>query len=182
MGIVAQVIGTVGIALLLASTLVRRRVLLLGLDAVGSLVMGIHWALLGATAAVGISIIVVAMDLAGTDPRRAWGRLVIIGALPVACLVVALVWSGPADLLALIGMAAIAGSRLSRGQIRLRALATASAVPWGLYGVIMGSIPQMIFSTVYFIAMGISVVRIARGTWHPRPAAGEATILPPDGP
>jgi len=120
--ILAQLVGAVGIALLLSSTLMRRRVMLLALDAGGSAVMGIHWALLGGTAGIAISAVVVVMDLAGTDPRDPRGRLVLIASLPVTAVLLAVFWTGPVDILAGLGLLGIALSRLSAGQIRLRAL------------------------------------------------------------
>jgi hypothetical protein len=161
----------VGIALLLASTLMRRRAMLLGLDAAGSLVMGIHWALLGATAAVAISVVVAAMDIAGTDPRSARGRAVIWGSIPLTVVLLGVFWSGPVDLIAGLGLLLIALSRLSQGQVRLRALAMAASAPWIAYGVILVSIPQVIFSVAYAVAMGVSIVRIRRGGWQPRASA-----------
>ena len=179
--IIAQLVGVVGIALLLASTFMRRRSMLLGLDAAGSLVMGIHWMMLGATAAVAISVVVAAMDLAGTDPRSPRGRAVIWASMPVTALLMAIFWSGPVDLLAGLGLLAIAASRLSRGQIRLRALAMAASAPWIAYGILLMSIPQVAFSAAYFVAMGASIIRIRRGNWRPRASAADPVILPADG-
>ena len=182
--ILAQLVGAVGIALLLSSTFMRRRVLLLALDAAGSAVMGIHWALLGGTAGIAISAVVVVMDLAGTDPRNPRGRLVLIASLPVTAVLLAVFWTGPVDILAGLGLLGIALSRLSAGQIRLRALSMAACVPWISYGVLMVSIPQIAFSAAYFVFMGVSILRIRSGRW-PMPAAttaADAAILPADGP
>lgn len=180
--LIAQAVGVVGIALLLASTLMRTRAMLLALDAAGSLVMGIHWALLGGTAAIAISAVVVVMDFAGTDPRSARGRAIIWLSIPVTAILIAVFWSGPVDLIAALGMLGIAASRLSYGQVRLRALAMAACVPWIIYGVILVSIPQVTFSVLYFIGMGVSIARIRSGRWQPRTPAADAAILPADGP
>lgn len=180
--IIAQLVGVVGISLLLASTFMRRRAMLLALDAAGSLVMGIHWALLGATAAVAISVVVAAMDLAGTDPRNPRGRAVIWASMPVTAILLVVFWSGPVDVLAGLGLLAIALSRLSRGQIRLRALAMAASAPWIAYGIVLVSIPQVAFSAAYFVAMGVSIIRIRRGNWNAGASAGDRAILPADGP
>lgn len=169
--IIAQLIGVVGIALLLASTFMRRRGMLLAFDAAGSVVMGIHWTLLGATAAVVISVVVAVMDIAGTDPRNPRGRAVVWASIPVTAVLLAVFWNGPVDIFAGLGLLALAASRLSMGQIRLRALAMAASVPWVIYGVILVSIPQVAFSVAYFVAMGISIVRIRRGNWRPRASA-----------
>ena len=180
--VIAQFVGALGIALLLASTFMRRRRMLLVLDAAGSAVMGVHWALLGGTAAIAISALVVVMDLAGTDPRDPRGWLVIWASLPVTAVLLALLWSGPVDLFAALGMLGIAASRLSSGQVRLRALAMASCVPWIAYGVVMMSIPQVAFSVAYFVAMGVSILRIRSGRWRAPTPAADAAILPADGP
>lgn len=169
--IIAQLVGALGISLLLASTLMRTRPMLLAVDAAGSLVMGVHWALLGAPAAVAISVVVAVMDLAGTDPRDPRGRVVVWASVPVTALLLGVFWGGPVDLLAGLGLLALAASRLSMGQVRLRALAMASSVPWMAYGAMLMSIPQMAFSAAYFVAMGISIVRIRRGNWRPRASA-----------
>ena len=179
--IIAQLVGVVGIALLMASTLMRRRAALLALDAGGSAVMGIHWALLGGTAAIAISAVVVVMDIAGTDPRNSRGRLVIIASLPLTAIFLGVFWTGIVDVFAALGMLGIALSRLSRGQVRLRALAMAASVPWIAYGVILVSFPQIAFSAAYFVAMGISILRIRRGRWRAALPAADAAILPRDG-
>ncbi len=179
---IAQLVGVVGIALLLASTLVRRRAMLLGLDATGSLVMGIHWGILGATAAVAISMVVAAMDIAGTDPRSTRGRAVIWASIPVTGVLLVVFWNGPVDLIAGLGLLLIALSRLSQGQVRLRALAMVASAPWITYGVILMSIPQVAFSMSYFVAMGVSIVRIRSGRWSPRTSAADRAILRADGP
>ena len=180
--IIAQLVGVVGISLLLASTFMRRRALLLGLDAAGSLVMGIHWALLGATAGVAISVVVAAMDIAGTDPRNPRGRAVVWASIPVTAILLVVLWSGPMDLLAGLGLLGIAMSRLSPGQIRLRALAIAASVPWIAYGIVLMSIPQVVFSAAYMVAMGVSIARIRRGNWRARASAENRANLSADGP
>lgn len=179
--IVAQAVGVIGIALLLASTLMRTRRMLLAFDAAGSTVMGVHWALLGGTAAIAISAIVVVMDLAGTDPRSARGRAIIWLSIPVTAILIIVFWSGLVDVFAGLGMLGIAASRLSYGQIRLRALAMAACIPWIVYGAILLSIPQIAFSALYFIGMGVSIIRIRRGRWQPRTPAADVAILPADG-
>jgi len=180
--IMAQLVGVVGIGLLMTSTLMRRRSALLAFDAGGSAVMGIHWALLGGTAAIAISAVVVVMDLAGTDPRNPRGRFVIIASLPLTAIFLAIFWTGIVDVFAALGMLGIALSRLSPGQVRLRALAMAACVPWIAYGVILVSIPQIAFSAAYFVAMGISILRIRRGRWRPATPSADAAILHGDGP
>ena len=179
--IVAQAVGVIGIALLLSSTLMRTRAMLLAFDAAGSLVMGIHWALLGGTAAIAISAVVVVMDFAGSDPRSARGRAIIWLSIPVTAVLIIIFWSGPADIAAALGMLGIAASRLSFGQVRLRALAMAACVPWIVYGTILLSIPQVVFSVLYFVGMGVSILRIRGGRWQPRTRAADAAILPADG-
>ena len=52
----------------------------------------------------------------------------------------------------------------------------------GILVVINWSLPQVIFSTAYFIAMGVSILRITRGDWRHRTAAADTAILPADGP
>ncbi len=180
--ILAQGVGLIGVSLLLASTMMRGRRMLLALDAAGSAVMGVHWALLGGTAAIAISALVVVMDVAGADPRGARGRLVIWASLPATAVLLAVLWSGPADILAALGMLGIAASRLSFGQIRLRALAIASCVPWIAYGAVLLSIPQVVFSVAYAIAMVISIRRIRSGHWQVPTPTADAAILPADGP
>ncbi|NBQ44403.1 MAG: hypothetical protein EBU23_18560, partial [Mycobacteriaceae bacterium] len=72
-------------------------------------------------------------------------------------------------------------SRASRSQVQLRFIAMVGCIPWGLFGLVHGSIPQVVFSTIYFFAMGISIIRIKRGHWVPRTAPGDAAMMRADG-
>jgi len=65
--------------------------------------------------------------------------------------------------------------------VRLRVLAMIGGIPWGLFGLVHGSIAQMAFSSVYIVAMGASIIRIRRGTWQPTTSAAERDSLPSDG-
>ena len=71
---------------------------------------------------------------------------------------------------------------LSRSQVRLRFIAMIGCIPWGLFGLVHGSIPQVAFSTIYFFAMGISIIRIMRGNWQPRQAPDDVAMMRADGP
>lgn len=180
--IIVQLIGLLGYGLLLASTLARRRLVLLGIDAGGGGVLILHWALLGAIAGVTMNALYTAVDVAGFDPRSRRGRIALIASVPVAVALVMVFWQGPSDLLAGAGLLFAIASRSSPGQIRLRTLAMVGCIPWGLFGVVHGSIPQIAFSSIYAVAMGVSIVRIRRGTWRPRATAEDAGILPANGP
>lgn len=178
--IITQVVGFVGYGLLLGATLARRRLRLLAIDATGGAVLILHWAMLGAIAGVTMNALYTAIDLAGFDPTSRRGRLMLAAAVPATALLTLLFWQGPTDLLAAAGVLFAVASRASRSQVRLRALAMAGCIPWGIFGVINMSIPQIIFSTVYFVAMGWSIVRIRRG-WEPEASAARSGILPADG-
>lgn len=179
--IVTQAIGFVGYGLLLGATLARRRAWLLAIDASGGAVLILHWALLGAIAGVTMNALYTAVDVAGVNPDSRRGRIALAASVPIAIALVVVFWAGPSDLLAGAGLLFAIASRASRNQVQLRFIAMIGCIPWGLFGLVHGSIPQMVFSTVYFIAMGVSIVRIRRGTWQPRASAAERGILPADG-
>ena len=180
--VITQLVGFLGYGLLLGATLARRRLSLLAIDASGGAVLIVHWAMLGALAGVTMNALYTAVDVAGFDPRSTRGKMILAGAVPMTAALVVVFWQGPADLLAAAGVLFAIASRASVGQVQLRALAMIGCIPWGIFGVINWSLPQVIFSTVYFIAMGISILRITRGDWRPRTRAADAAILPADGP
>jgi hypothetical protein len=178
--ILTQLVGFVGYGLLLGATLARGRLRLLAIDASGGTVLVGHWLMLGALAGVTMNALYTAIDLAGLDPTSRRGRMLLVAAVPAAALLTWAFWQGPADLLATAGVLFAVASRASRSQVRLRGLAMVGCIPWGLFGVVNMSIPQIIFSAVYFVAMGWSIVRIRRG-WAPQASAVEGAILPADG-
>jgi len=180
--VLTQLVGFLGYGLLLGATLARRRLSLLAIDASGGAVLIVHWAMLGALAGVTMNALYTAVDIAGFDPRSRRGRVVLAAAVPATAALVVVFWQGPADLLAAAGVLFAIASRASTGQVRLRALAMIGCIPWGIFGVINWSLPQVIFSTAYFIAMGVSILRITRGDWRHRTAAADTAILPADGP
>ncbi len=179
--IITQATGFLGYGLLLGATLARRRLRLLAVDASGGAVLMLHWALLGAASGVSMNGLYTAVDVAGVDPSSRRGRIALAAAVPVAIVLVIAFWAGPSDLLAGAGLLFAIASRASRDQVRLRVLAMIGAIPWGLFGLVHGSIAQMAFSSVYIVAMGASIIRIRRGTWQPRTSAAERDSLPPDG-
>ncbi|MSO44935.1 MAG: hypothetical protein EXQ74_06505 [Thermoleophilia bacterium] len=179
--VVVQLIGFAGYGLLLAATLARRRLRLLTIDAVGGGVLVLHWALLGAVAGVTMNALYSAVDIAGFDPRSRRGRVALAMAMPVSIILVAVFWKGPSDLLAGAGLLFAIASRASSSQLRLRTLGMIGCIPWGIFGVVHGSISQVIFSAIYFVAMGVSIVRIARDTPTSGTAAEDPGILPADG-
>ena len=179
--IIIQALGFVGLGLILGSTFARTRVMLLAVDAAGSALMALHWSLLGAYAGGALSLVYATVDLAGRNPYSTRGRLVIVLAVPVSIALVAILWTGPADLLAGIGVLLSIASRWSHGQIRLRVLSIASSIPWGIYGFIDHSAAQVTFSVIYSIAMAVSIVRIRLGTWQRRTAPDDAAIVRADG-
>ncbi len=179
--IITQATGFLGYGLLLGATLARRRLWLLAVDASGGAVLMLHWALLGAASGVSMNGLYTAVDVAGVDPSSRRGRIALAAAVPVAIVLVIVFWAGPSDLLAGAGLLFAIASRASRDQVRLRVLAMIGCIPWGLFGLVHGSIAQMAFSSVYIVAMGASIIRIRRGTWQPRTSAAERDSLPPNG-
>lgn len=180
-GIATQAVGFLGYGLLLASTFARRRTGLLLIDAGGGFVLVIHWGMLGAIAGVTMNGLYTLLDLAGLDPGARRGRVALIAAIPMSIALVAIFWQGPTDLLALAGVLMAIASRASHGQIRLRALALVGSIPWGVFGLLEGSAPQVTFSIVYAIAMGVSIWRIRSGRWSRPTTPDDVAILPADG-
>ena len=180
--IVTQAVGFVGYGLLLAATLARRRASLLTIDASGGAVLVLHWALLGAIAGVTLNALYTAVDVAGVDAESRRGRIALAASVPVAAALVVIFWTGPADLLAAAGLLFAIASRASRGQVQLRFLAMVGCIPWGIFGLAHGSIPQVAFSAIYFVAMGVSILRIRRGHWRVRTAPDDTAMMPDDGP
>ena len=164
--LITQATGFLGYGLLLGATLARRRLWLLAIDASGGAVLILHWALLGAAAGVSMNALYTGVDAA---------------AVPIAVILMVIFWTGPADLLAGAGLLFAIASRASRGQVQLRFIAMIGCIPWGLFGLVHGSIAQVSFSAIYFVAMGVSIIRLRRGTWHPKASADDHGILPADG-
>lgn len=179
--LITQATGFLGYGLLLGATLARRRLWLLAIDASGGAVLILHWALLGAAAGVTMNALYTGVDLAGISPYSRRGRIALAAAVPIAVILMVMFWTGPADLLAGAGLLFAIASRASRGQVQLRFIAMIGCIPWGLFGLVHGSIAQVSFSAIYFVAMGVSIVRLRRGTWHPKASADDHGILPADG-
>lgn len=179
--LITQATGFLGYGLLLGATLARRRLWLLAIDATGGAVLILHWALLGAAAGVTMNALYTGVDLAGISPYSRRGRIALAAAVPIAVILMVIFWTGPADLLAGAGLLFAIASRASRGQVQLRFIAMIGCIPWGLFGLVHGSIAQVSFSAIYFAAMGVSIIRLRRGTWHPKASADDHGILPSDG-
>jgi hypothetical protein len=148
--IFANLIGLVGFLILLYATQHKGKQRFLAIDAVGSVVVGIQWILLGATSAALLNgIFLLADSLALLPPK--WRRAYPI-VYPLTLMVSAISWNGAINIfVALAGLLAFAG-RQQETMFRLRWLIIGMALSFLVVGVLAGSWAQIAFSVFYVVA------------------------------
>lgn len=152
------------LVLLLATQIQSRRGFLIA-DLLGLGPVVAHYVLLDAVAGAAMSALYIAIDVTAAFDER-WPlvkRLFPVHYL-LAALVATLTFTGMPDLLVLLATWTAIASRQQRGMRRLLPLLVASSLGWGLYGVFVGSVGQMAFSTAYALAGSVGLWRIVRRT------------------
>lgn len=160
-----HLVGGAGFAILLAATQARSRSGFLAVDLCGLVAVTAHYVLLGAPAGAAMSALYLAIDTAAvleewTGLSRRW--YVALYALAAALL--GLTYEAPADLAALFGTFAAVASRQQRDMCPLLLLLVVSSFGWGLYGWLVGSVSQVVFSAAYATFGLLGVWRIGRQT------------------
>jgi len=145
-----QLLGGAGFLILAAAPLLRSKRGFLFADIAGVVPVTAHYMLMGAKAGAAMSAMYFVMDvMALMRDRGPWARRAYLLVYLAALGVLWLVWEGPVDLLAGAGALLAVAARQQTSTVRLKLLVFASALAWGAYGVIAGSIPQMLFSAFY---------------------------------
>ena len=156
----AQIVGGAGFLVLVVAPLTRTRRRFLLLDILGMVPVGIHYLMLKATGGAALCAIYILMDLVAFRLHSSVAmRRIYYGFYPVAAMFTAAAWTGPADLFALAGTLFAVASRQQPGLKLLKFLVFLSAVGWGIYGVLAGSVSQTLFSVFYGSAALFAVLR-----------------------
>jgi len=156
----AQILGGAGFLVLVVAPLTRTRHRFLLLDILGMVPVGVHYVMLKATGGAALCAIYILMDLIAFHLHSSVAmRRIYYGFYPVAAIFTAVAWTGPADLLALAGTLFAVASRQQPGLTLLKFLVFLSAVGWGAYGILAGSVSQTLFSLFYGGAALFAVFR-----------------------
>ena len=142
-------LGVAGFGLILWATTAKVRRRLLITDMLGTLLVAVHYLLLGAGAGAALSMSYAAADACGLaqQPRvRQVGAGVAFGGAAVVTCVVELTAVG---MVALVGSAIAIGARTFSHPAAMLLGMGLSTTLWGAYGVLSGSVPQVLFSAVY---------------------------------
>ena len=94
--------------------------------------------------------------------RRRLARLAYWLFYPLALVVGWVFWAGPTDLFAIVGTVLAIAARHQRQVWRIQALIVVSTAGWGTYGLLVGSLVQVAFSTAYGLAALVNAVRFFR--------------------
>ncbi len=160
--ILAQWVGGVGFGLLVFSTFARTRLRFLLTDITGLVPVIVHYVMLAAPVGAALSAFYMLSDVAAAFSERRAARLAYWLFYPLAVVIGWLFWAGPADLLAIVGTVLAVAARHQRSVWRIQALIMVSTVGWGTYGLLVGSLVQVVFSTVYGVAALANAARFFR--------------------
>lgn len=146
-----EILGLVGLAVVVLCSVVRgRRILLLG-QGVGAAVYAGHYALMGAHTAAAMMMLSVAQAvLAWPAHRPAWRMFGFAFTIPALAILTHLTWQGPTAALAAVALALSTLGRWGRTDLEVRVPLLASAVAWAAYDVAVGSLYAL--ATHAFIA------------------------------
>ncbi len=158
----AQLVGGVGFGLLVYSTFARTRLRFLLTDITGLVPVIVHYVMLAAPVGAALSAFYMLSDVAAAFSERRAARIVYWLFYPLAVIIGWFFWAGPADLLAIVGTVLAVAARHQRSVWRIQALIMVSTIGWGTYGLLVGSLVQLIFSTVYGAAALANAARFFR--------------------
>lgn len=158
----AQIVGAAGYGILVLATFAQKRLRFLILDVLGLLPVAGHYLMLGATAGATLSLLYMGFDIVAALATRQLARRAYWLFYPVACLLGWWFWSGPSDFLAIVGTLFAVASRQQTQVWRIQALIAISALGWGAFGIAVGSMAQIAFSSVYGIAATANAIRFVR--------------------
>ena len=166
--ILIQIIGGVGFGVLILATQVRRRRTFLIADFAGLVPVVAHYVMMDAYAGAAMSGLYMLVDLCAVliADRPVLLRRAFWGFHGLAIALVAVTFAGWIDLLALFGTIAAVASRQQKYMRPLLGLIVVSCVGWGLYGLLVGSVAQVVFSVTYAAFSLLGIFRQQRPT-HP---------------
>lgn len=167
--LLAQGVGGLGFGLLVFSTFARSRLRFLVADITGLIPVVIHYVMLAAPAGAALSAFYMLSDVVAAFAARRPARLAYWLFYPLALVVGWVFWAGPTDLFAIVGTVLAIAARHQRQVWRIQALIVVSTAGWGTYGLLVGSLVQVAFSTAYGLAALVNAVRFFR-----QPPAAEA--------
>ncbi|MCP4381425.1 MAG: YgjV family protein [Hyphomicrobiales bacterium] len=158
----AQLVGATGFLLLVLATFARSRFRFLVLDFLGLVPVAAHYVMLAAPAGAALSVFYMCADAVAALPGGSRRRLIYWVFYPLVAVITWFFWIGVVDLAAAAGTALAIVARHQVRTWRILALIGASTVGWGLYGVLVGSIAQVVFSAVYGSVAVFNAIRFSR--------------------
>lgn len=159
----AQVIGAIGFTLLIIAPLTHSRRSFLILDIIGIVPVGVHYLMLDAPLGAALCATYVAMDIVATSLHRSQNaRAAYYLFYPAALALSYWTYQTAIDLTALAGTLLAVASRQQLNLVALKMLVFLSAFGWGAYGLLTGSMAQLVFSSLYGGAALIATIRHRR--------------------
>ena len=158
-----DIVGLLGFGMLLGSTATSNTRVFAAIDLMACLAIAIHDGLLSSVSGAFLSL---AYCVGGTIrlllkrdamPREAYSTIAL--AVVATALFAPIGW---ADLFAVIGSGLAIVARRQSEMIRTNLMIGASAVFWGLYGMLVGSESQVIFSSLYMTASLFFAIRLLK--------------------
>ncbi len=171
----AQACGWVGLAGCCLWTFARTRAGMIAVQLGTGWGFLLHWALLGhwtAALSTGLTLALAAASAALEGPagsrRVRAGRALFLALLPVIAGVTLMSWGGPESLFAGLGTAVACLARWQTDAGRFRGLLLASAAPWLVHNLAVGSLPAV---AADLFCLG----RAGLGVWQARRSRARST-------
>ncbi len=160
----AEVLGALAIASGLVWPVVRGRRLLLGIQALCSLLWAAHFAVIGPEAYTGavMCVIVVLQALTASFRPARWASVIFWLTIPVMLAFVAATWAGPQSAGAAFGLFVSALGRWETNPIRMRLLFILCIAGWSSHNFIVGSIAGLTSDTLTVLTNSIGIYRERR--------------------
>lgn len=170
--VVVQIVGASGYGLLVLATFARSRARFLIVDFSGLVPVVVHYVLLSAFSGAALSAFYMAADAVGSLAAQQTRRVLYWLFYPATAALGWIFWQGSQDLTAIVGTALAIAARHQSSVWRIQALVAASTIGWGLYGFLVGSVGQVVFSLIYGLAAAFNAVRFLRGRRSPQRPPG----------
>ena len=160
----AEALGALAVASGLVWPVVRGRRLLLGIQALSSLLWASHYAAIGPdayTGAVMCTLVVIQALTASFRPAR-WAAAIFWLTIPVMLAFVAATWAGPQSAGAAFGLFVSALGRWETNPIRMRLLFILCIAGWSSHNMIVGSLFALTSDTLTVLTNSIGIYRERR--------------------
>lgn len=160
----AEGLGVLAFSLSFVWPVVRGRRLLLGIQALASLLWAAHYVALGDGAYTGalMCLLGVVQSLTASVRTERWAQVIFWLTLPALISFVLVSWAGPQSACAAGGLFVSALGRWETHPIRMRLLFLLSLVGWAGHNLIVGSVFALSADTLAFIGNGIGIYRERR--------------------